>query len=113
MNYGAEEVTYDNATNQQYLTDVSISRTDVILNDYYLSSLAVAAFPELNLAIHPDIRFHPNEQAILVKKGNEDILDGINPILQEMLEDGTITKLSEQFFGGADVTIKQELLDFQ
>ena len=110
--YGAEEVSYDNATNQQYLTDVSIGRTDVILNDYYLSSLAVAAFPELNLTIHPDIRFHPNEQAILVKKGNEDILEIINPVLHEMLEDGTITKFSEQFFGGADVTIEQEL-DFQ
>ncbi len=42
--YGAEEVTYDNATNQQYLTDVSIGRTDVILNDYYLSSLDCCGF---------------------------------------------------------------------
>ena len=34
--YGAELVTYDNATNDQYLTDVANGRTDVILNDYYL-----------------------------------------------------------------------------
>ncbi|MBS4209199.1 transporter substrate-binding domain-containing protein [Bacillus sp. FJAT-50079] len=107
--YGAEEVIYDNATNEQYLRDVSIGRTDVIMNDYYLSSLAVAAFPELNLTIHPDIRYHPNEQAIVVKKGNEDILEKINEVLKDMHEDGTITKLSEQFFGGADVSVKQEL----
>lgn len=34
--YGAKAVTYDNATNDQYLTDVANGRTDVILNDYYL-----------------------------------------------------------------------------
>ena len=34
--YGAKLVTYDNATNDQYPTDVANGRTDVILNDYYL-----------------------------------------------------------------------------
>ena len=43
--YGAAEVTYDNATNELYLRDVSIGRTDVILNDYYLQSLALTVFP--------------------------------------------------------------------
>ena len=33
--FGAEEVIYDNATNDQYLWDVANGRTDVVLNDYY------------------------------------------------------------------------------
>ena len=107
--YGAEEVIYDNATNEQYLRDVSIGRTDVILNDYYLSSLGVAAFPDFDITIHPNIKYDPNEQAILVKKGNEDILTKINEVLKEMHEDGTISELSKKFYGGADVSVKQEL----
>ena len=39
---GAELVSYDNATNDQYLTDVANGRTDVILNDYYLQKMSVA-----------------------------------------------------------------------
>jgi len=34
--YGAKEVIYDNATNEQYLKDVANGRTDVILNDINL-----------------------------------------------------------------------------
>ena len=45
--YGAKLVTYDNATNDQYLTDVANGRTDVILNDYYLQKMSVAALPDI------------------------------------------------------------------
>lgn len=66
--YGAQEVIYDNATNEQYLKDVANGRTDVILNDYYLQTLALAAFPDLNITIHPDIKYMPNKQALVMKK---------------------------------------------
>ncbi len=66
--YGAKEVIYDNATNEQYLKDVANGRTDVILNDYYLQTLALAAFPDLNIMIHPDIKYMPNKQALVMKK---------------------------------------------
>ncbi|MBS4179229.1 transporter substrate-binding domain-containing protein [Bacillus sp. FJAT-49731] len=110
--YGAKEVTYDNATNEQYLRDVSIGRTDVILNDYYLQSLALTVFPELNITIHPDIRYRPSEAAMILKKGNEDVIEKINGVLAEMREDGTISELSKKFYGGADVSVKQDL-DFE
>ena len=106
--YGAEEVVYDNATNEQYLRDVATGRTDVILNDYYLQTLALAAFPELNITIHPDIKYHPNVQAMAVKKGNDTLLEKLNGVLKDMQEDGTITKLSKQFYNGADVSEKQD-----
>src|SRR5699024_5120881 len=35
--YGAEIITYGNAPNEAYLRDVHNGRTDVIINDYYLS----------------------------------------------------------------------------
>ncbi|ANU10500.1 amino acid ABC transporter substrate-binding protein [Planococcus antarcticus DSM 14505] len=107
--YGAEEVTYDNATNEVYLRDVSIGRTDVILNDYYLSTFGVAAFPELNITIHPDIKYAPSEVGLVMNKDNTELADNVNKALEEMLEDGTITEISEEFFGGADVSVKPDI----
>lgn len=107
--YGAEEVTYDNASNEVYLRDVSIGRTDVILNAYYLSTFGVAAFPELNITIHPDIKYAPSEVGLVMNKDNTELAEHVNQALEEMLEDGTITEISEEFFGGADVSVKPDI----
>ncbi|MER2090863.1 MAG: transporter substrate-binding domain-containing protein [Sporosarcina sp.] len=110
--YGAEEVIYDNVTNDVYLRDVEIGRTDVILNDYYLQKLALEAFPEFEIMIHPDIKYHPNVQAIIMKKNNDELLKHVNDGLAEMHADGTISELAKTFFGGEDVSIKQDY-DFE
>jgi len=110
--HGAEEVIYDNVTNDVYLRDVSIGRTDVILNDYYLQKLALAAFPEFEIMIHPDIKYHPNVQAIIMKKGNDELLKQVNTVLVDMHADGTISELSKKFFGGEDVSVEQDF-DFE
>ena len=110
--HGAEEVIYDNVTNDVYLRDVSIGRTDVILNDYYLQKLALAAFPEFEIMIHPDIKYHPNVQAIIMKKDNDELLKQVNTVLADMHADGTISELSKKFFGGEDVSVEQEY-DFE
>ncbi|KYG57832.1 amino acid ABC transporter substrate-binding protein [Planococcus maritimus] len=102
--YGAEEVTYDNATNETYLRDVAIGRTDVILNDYYLQTLAIEAFPELEIVIHPTIKYRPSEGGMVMNKGNDELVENVNNAIDEMLEDGTIAELSAEFFDGADVT---------
>lgn len=107
--YGAEEVTYDNATNEVYLRDVSIGRTDVILNDYYLSTFGVAAFPEMNITIHPDIKYAPSQVGLVMNKDNDELAENVNRVIEEMLEDGTITAISEEFFGGADVSIEVDI----
>lgn len=107
--YGAEEVVYDNATNEVYLRDVAIGRTDVILNDYYLQTLALAAFPELNITIHPDLKYSPSEVSVVMNKDNEELVENVNRVIEEMLEDGTIAEISGQFFNGADVTEKVEI----
>ncbi|TKD72517.1 transporter substrate-binding domain-containing protein [Pseudalkalibacillus hwajinpoensis] len=110
---GAEEVIYDNATNEQYLRDVETGRTDVILNDVYLQRLALAAFPELNLTIHPDIQYMPSEGGLLMNKENEQLIKKVNGVIKNMLEDGTISDLSKEFFNGADVTELPEDIEFQ
>lgn len=110
---GAEEVIYDNATNEQYLRDVDNGRTDVILNDVYLQRLALAAFPELDLTIHPDIQYMPSEGGVLMNKQNEKLIAKVNDVIEEMLEDGTIRDLSKTFFNGADVTELPEDIEFQ
>ncbi|EGA89479.1 YckB [Planococcus donghaensis MPA1U2] len=107
--YGAEEVTYDNASNEVYLRDVSIGRTDVILNDFYLSTFGVAAFPDLNITIHPDIKYAPSEVGLVMNKDNKELAENVNKTLEAMLEDGTITEISEEFFGGADVSVKPDI----
>ncbi|MFP9036077.1 transporter substrate-binding domain-containing protein, partial [Enterococcus faecalis] len=76
-------------------------RTDVILNDYYLQTLALAAFPDLNITIHPDIKYMPNKQALVMKKSNAALQKKMNEALKEMSKDGSLTKLSKQFFNKA------------
>lgn len=107
--HGAEEVIYDNATNDQYLRDVSTGRTDIILNDYYTQRLAVAAFPEFDITVHPNIKYNPSNQAILMKKDNSDLLKEINKVLEEMKTDGTMAELSKKFYDSADVTKEVQL----
>lgn len=107
--YGAEEVIYDNATNDQYLRDVSTGRTDVILNDYYLQTLALAFFPEFDITIHPDIAYNPQEVAFLMDKENAELQENIDRVLAEMLEDGTVKELSETFYNGADVSVETDV----
>ncbi|ALS79991.1 amino acid ABC transporter substrate-binding protein [Planococcus kocurii] len=104
--YGAEEVVYDNATNETYLRDVAIGRTDVILNDYYLQTLAIAAFPELDIVIHPDLKYSPSEVGVVMNKDNDELAENVDRVIEEMLEDGTIAEISAEFFNGADATQK-------
>ncbi|WP_151040547.1 transporter substrate-binding domain-containing protein [Bacillus safensis] len=104
--YGAKEVIYDNATNEQYLKDVANGRTDVILNDYYLQTLALAAFPKLNITIHPDLKYMPNEQGFVMKKDNKELQKELNRVLGDMKKDGTMKKISEKFFNHADISKK-------
>lgn len=107
--YGAEEVVYDNATNEVYLRDVSIGRTDVILNDYYLQTLAIAAFPELDIVIHPNLKYSPSEVGVVMNKDNAELVENVNGAIEEMLEDGTIAEISAEFFNGADATQKVDI----
>lgn len=107
--YGAVEKIYDNATNEEYLRDVHVGNSDVILNDYYLQTLALEAFPELDITIHPDLKYSPSEAGMVMNKDNKELIENVNGTLDEMLEDGTIADISAQFFAGADVTQEPDI----
>ncbi|WP_077296303.1 transporter substrate-binding domain-containing protein [Virgibacillus pantothenticus] len=96
--FGAEVVTYGNAPNEAYLRDVHNGRTDVIVNDYYLSKFGVAGFPEFDIHLHPNLKFHPTEQAVVIPKGADTLTEKINHALSEMREDGTLTELATKFY---------------
>ena len=54
-----------------------------------------------------DEPFVEEEYAICLKKGNDELLDKINGALEELKEDGTLSKLSEDYFG-TDFTQPQD-----
>jgi L-cystine transport system substrate-binding protein len=105
---GAEVVAYNNVANDVYLRDVDNGRTDLIINDYYLQSLALQAFSDFNITIHPDFKFDQITQGALLPKDAPELKKQMDNALNEMREDGTLTELSEKFFGGADVSKEPE-----
>lgn len=106
--FGAETKTYGNVTNDVYLRDVANGRTDFIINDYYLQTLALKALPEIEVQLHPDLKFHPTTSAIVLPKDADKLKKEINDALQSMREDGTLTELSKEFFNGKDASKKPE-----
>ncbi len=96
--FGAKVRTYGNSPNEAYLRDVHNGRTDVIVNDYYLSKFGVAAFPEFDITLHPELKFHPTEQAAILPNGADKLTEEINKVLKEMREDGTLSELAKKFY---------------
>ncbi|WP_461176498.1 transporter substrate-binding domain-containing protein [Virgibacillus ainsalahensis] len=96
--YGAEVITYGNAPNEAYLGDVHRARTDVVINDYFLTKFGVGGFPEFDIHLHPDLKFHPTEQAVVIPEGADTMTEEINNALNEMREDGTLSELAIEFY---------------
>lgn len=106
--YGAELVSYDNATNDQYLTDVANGRTDVILNDYYLQKMSINAMPDIPVKILEGVYFNAEHSGFLFKKSNKKTLEEVNKVLEEMKKDGTIASISNTYFG-TDVSVEPDV----
>lgn len=96
--FGAEVKTYGNAPNEAYLRDVHNGRTHVVVNDYYLSKFGVAAFPDFDIMLHPELKFHPTEQAAILPNDSDKLTEEINKVLKEMREDGTLSELAKKFY---------------
>ncbi|MFC6261162.1 transporter substrate-binding domain-containing protein [Levilactobacillus fujinensis] len=106
---GAKLVNYDNVSNDVYLKDLEKGKTDVIMNDYYLQKLALAAVPNNGLHIVKNMYFTTTDDGqgvgILMKKSNTKLKQEIDKEIKKLLKDGTIKKISEKYYG-ADVTKK-------
>lgn len=113
--YNAEVITYGNAPNEAYLRDVDNERTDLVINDYYLQSLGLTEFPELDIEIHPDLKFHPTTNNVVMDKEADMLLEKVNDVIAEMKEDGKLTEISGEFFQGKDVSQepKEEIIEIE
>ena len=107
---GAEPVTYDNATNDVFFRDVASGRTDFIPNDYYVSNTAVQFYAELGVKMS-DLYYNPSQQAIVLSKDDTSVKEKIDPVLAELAEEGVLTELSKEFFGGEDVSKELDNVD--
>jgi cystine transport system substrate-binding protein len=109
--YGAEILTYDNATNDQYLRDLELGRTDVIMNDYYLQRLAIQFMPEFEVTLHPDLRFwlEPAGTHVVIPEGAAELKSRIDEALASLREDGTLAGISASFFDGDDVSTRPDV----
>lgn len=109
---GAELVTYDNVSGDVYLRDVENGRTDFIPNDYYTQALYVEMMKEQfpNLAMGK-AKYNPTKQAMVMNKADNSLKQKIDPIIEEMIADGTLKALSEKYYSGADLTKPEEGAD--
>ncbi|MDN6664392.1 MAG: transporter substrate-binding domain-containing protein [Tetragenococcus koreensis] len=106
--YGAELVTYDNATNEQYLTDVANGRTDTVVNDYYLQKMTTEALTDIPVKILDDVYFNLDHNGFLFEKDHEALHEKVNEVLAGMKDDGTLKEISEEYFD-ANVSEKPDV----
>ena len=107
---GAELVVYDNVTNDVYMQDLVNGRTDVIVNDYYLQKMAVAAVKDkYAVKINDGIYSNPYSTSFTFSLKNKILQEKVNQAIKSMKKDGTLTKISQQFFAGQDVTKKTKV----
>lgn len=100
--YEAEVVPVDGMA--QAIELVKQGRADVTLNDHLAILDYLNKFPDSDLEVK---LVAPSEEkrgaGLVLIKGNDEALAKINEAMNELHEDGTLVKLSEQFFG-ADIT---------
>ncbi|XJS10153.1 transporter substrate-binding domain-containing protein [Aerococcaceae bacterium WGS1372] len=104
---GAELVTYDNATNDQYFLDVGSGRTDFIPNDYYLQKTSIDFFSDLGVKLG-NVFYNPSFSAFVYNSESHALQEAIDEVLLDMKEDGTLAKISATYFNGEDVSVQQE-----
>lgn len=105
--FGAEVITYGNAPNEAYLRDVDNGRTDVVINDYYLTKFGVEAFPDFDIHLHPTLNFYPTESGVMIPKGEEIMKEEIDKVISDMHEDGTLSELAKKFYE-EDASVKPD-----
>ena len=73
-------------------------RTDCVINNTIAFNDYLIQKPDTPIKI-ADVRAEADTVAAPIPKGNEDLVEAVNKAIKELQEDGTLTKLSEQFLG--------------
>ena len=104
---GAEMVTYDNATSEQYLLDVAHGRTDFIPNDYYLQITALKYYGHLNVKLG-DVFYNPSSSSFVYRKDSNELQEKVDEVIRKMQDEGKLTELSKKYYEGEDVSVQRE-----
>lgn len=107
---GAEPIVYDNATNDIYFRDVASGRTDFIPNNYHISNTSVQTYSDLGVKMS-DVKYNPTTVAFTLNKQDTSVKEKIDPIIQDLHEEGILTELSKEFYMGEDVSKQIDNVD--
>ena len=77
---------------------LTAGRTDCVINNTIAFNDYLVQKPDVDIKI-VDVQEDADTVAIPIPKGNEDLVDAVNKAIKELQDDGTLTKLSEQFLG--------------
>ena len=77
---------------------LTAGRTDCVINNTIAFNDYLVQKPDVDIKI-VDVQEDADTVAIPIPKGNEDLVDSVNKAIKELQDDGTLTKLSEQFLG--------------
>ncbi|MEQ6389600.1 transporter substrate-binding domain-containing protein [Bacillaceae bacterium S4-13-58] len=103
----ADEVTDDVVTYDSDITALEAltkEKHDAVITDFLTGKEAIGSG---NFDIVGKDMIERSEQAIAVAKDSEELLDAINEALETLRENGTLEKLSKEYFG-EDITTKPE-----
>ena len=97
----AEEYEMDITASETFSKDIELltaGRTDCVINNTIAFNDYLVQKPDVDIKI-VDVQEDADTVAIPIPKGNEDLVDAVNKAIKELQDDGTLTKLSEQFLG--------------
>ncbi|GAK14683.1 LOW QUALITY PROTEIN: amino acid ABC transporter, periplasmic amino acid-binding protein [Geomicrobium sp. JCM 19039] len=97
-NIGADGTAYD-AEPEAILRDVLNGNQSAYLNDYLVLGQTLEEFGDDNLVLAEDVRYHATESAIALLKGNEALRDELSVVIDELIEEGYVAELSNEFLG--------------
>lgn len=95
------QVTYDN--NVLALTDLNIGRIDAVVMDEVVARYMLTKSKNLYKVLEDS--FDEEFYAIAFKKGNTELKDKVEKALQEIVAEGTATKISQKWFS-EDIVLK-------
>ncbi len=99
--YEAELVSTDGSFSKA-IELVSTGRAEATINDQVSFYDFLKQQPDAPVML-VDTLDDASENAVLIRKGNDTFVEAINKALDELTQDGTLSKISEKYFG-ADVT---------
>lgn len=99
--YGAEIISADGSFSKA-IELVTTGRAEATINDQVSFYDFLKQQPDAPVKL-VDTLDDASKNAVLIRKGNDSLVEAINKALDELTQDGTLTEISEKYFG-ADVT---------